>query len=444
MRFIRLLPIAALVAVSVGLLGSVGAVAATGSNGAPVAGSALHQFSLPENQDGSETPVSLGTFPATDPDGDAITYFLQVETASSTLEIVDRDGPYRINQSTGVLSYTGPALDYEAYTPSQDGCTSVRSLRVILRDGNGGETAANARVCLTDVLEPPDRMPAPTIYTLQGGFVAVWPTWDENVDRYAIRFRREGSNDDFSYRSRTDKSQRRIEVDGLELGEFYKVRIRAINAAGKSRWSPVTRYRTQPGFTQNGRYSFELPENVSGAGTPVVLGNVAVDGYDRPPSFSISGSRGNFRLNSSTGQLTYVGSGEDHESVASHTIRIRANGLNTAYGRVTVDVTDVRERPERMAAPTVNAQSNHRLDVSWVAPDNAGKPYIESYEVKYRLMPDGQAQVVSFDPESSDFLNTVINAGAAGDYRVRIRALSHEGHGRWSPYTAVTACSTCP
>ena len=304
------------------------------------------------------------------------------------------------------------------------------------------------------VIEPPERMAAPTLYGRQGGFLAIWTALEGDVDRYAVKYRKVGSSDSPTHHS-VSGSDTQVRILYLEHGVDYQVRVRGVNAAGKGRWSPAVVVRTNPGFTEDGLYHFELPENVSGAGTPVVVGSVAVGGYgDVPVTFTIAGiddvyvpaDGGDFRLDSSTGVLTYVGGGEDHESLASRPVRVKATaaGYMTLYARVIVAVTDVRERPERMAAPTVSAQSNHRLDVSWVAPDNSGKPSIDSYEVKYRLMPDGQPQTVSFDPTSSDALNTVINAGAGGDYRVRIRALSHEGHGRWSPYTAVTACSTCP
>ena len=304
------------------------------------------------------------------------------------------------------------------------------------------------------VVEPPERMAAPTLYGRQGGFLAVWTALEGDVDRYTVKYRKVGSSDSPTYHS-VSGSDTSVRILYLEHNVDYQVRVRGVNAAGKGQWSPATVVRTNRGFTQDGLYHFELPENASGAETPVVVGSVAVGGYgDVPVTFTIAGiddlnvpaGGGDFRLDSSTGVLTYVGDGEDHESLASRPVRVKATaaGYMTLYARVIVNVADVRERPERMAAPTVSAQSNHRLDVSWVAPNNAGKPSIESYEVKYRLMPDGQPQVVSFDPASSDFLSTVINAGAEGDYRVRIRALSHEGHGRWSPYTAVTACSTCP
>ena len=303
------------------------------------------------------------------------------------------------------------------------------------------------------VVEPPERMAAPTLYGRQGGFLAVWTPLEGDVDRYAVKYRKVGSNDSPTYHS-VSGSDTQVRIVYLEHDVDYKVRVRGVNAAGKGRWSPAVVVRTHRGFTQDGLYHFELPENSSGAETPVVVGSVAVGGYgDVPVTFSIAGidddyvpaDGGDFRLDSSTGVLTYVGDGEDHEGLASRPVRVKATatGYLTLYARVIVAVTDVRERPERMSAPTVSAQSNHRLDVSWVAPDNAGKPAIEGYEVKYRLLPDGAPQTVSFDPATSDALSTVIDVGAEGDYRIRIKALSHEGHGRWSPYTAVTACSTC-
>ena len=502
---------------------------------------------MSENADGSGTAVPVGSVIAVDPQGDDLTYELDVYDGTdfppAPLFSIDGDGE---------ISYTGDALDYESLLQEGEDGVIVQTLDVTATDPDGYWSTAEVIVHLDDVelparmsaptveyaagvgnlrlswtppgnaaeadlrrysyvlqptgstdpservvysvspdvtsvtlegmsvgsydfqvladgsegigewsesatfvvVDPPSRMAAPTLYGRQGGFLAVWTALEGDVDRYAVKYRKEGSTDGFTYRS-VSGADTQVRILYLEHGVDYEVRVRGVNAAGKGRWSPAKVVRTNPGFTEDGVYHFELPENESGAETPVALGSVAVGGYgDVPVTFSIAGidddfvpaDGGDFRLDSSTGALTYVGGGEDHESLASRPVRVKASaaGYPALYARVIIAVTDVRERPDRMVAPAVSALSNHRLDVSWVAPDNAGKPPIEGYEVKYRLMPDGEPQTVSFDPSSSGELSTVIDAGAEGTYRVRVRALSHEGHGRWSPYTEVTACSTCP
>ena len=510
-----------------------------------------YDFRMKENADGSGTPVPVGSVIAVDPQGDDLTYQLDVYDGTDF-----PPAPLFSIGSDGEISYTGAALDYESLLQEGEDGVIVQTLNVTATDPDGYWSVAQAVVHLDDVempdwmnapevnyaagaaagagnlrlswtppanadradlkrysyvlqptgstdpservvhsvppdttsvnvnglsadsydfqvladgsegtgdwserttfvvVYPPSRMAAPTLYGRQGGFLAVWTALEEDVDRYAVKYRKDGTNDSFTYRSVSgDDTQVRILY--LEHGVDYQVRIRGVNAAGKGRWSPPKVVTTNPGFTQDGLYHFELPENESGTETPVALGSVAVGGYgDAQVTYTIAGiddtyvpaDGGDFRLDSSTGALTYVGTGENHENLASRPVRVTATatGYMTLYARVIVEVTDVRERPDRMSAPTVSALSNHRLDVSWVAPENAGKPPIEGYEVKYRRMPDGEPQTVSFDPASSDELSTVIDAGAEGTYRVRVRALSHEGHGRWSPYTSVTACSTCP
>ena len=506
-----------------------------------------YDFRLKENADGSGTPVPVGSVIAVDPQGDELTYQLDVYDGTD-----NPPAPLFSIDSDGEMSYTGAALDYESLLQEGEDGVIVQTLDVTATDPDGYWSVAEVIVHLDDVemptqmnapaveyapgagnlrlswtppanadradlrrysyvlqptgstdpservvnsvtpdttsaavnglsaesydfqvladgsegtgdwserttlvvVYPPSRMPALTLYGRMGGFLAYWTAPEEGVDRYAVKYRKEGSTDGFTYRS-VSGADTQLRILYLEHAVDYEVRIRGVNAAGKGRWSPPKVVRTNPGFTQDALYHFELPENQSGAETPVPLGNVAVGGYgDAQVTYTIVGiddtyvpaGGGDFRLDSSTGALTYVGTGEDHENLASRPVRVTATatGFMTLYARVIVEVTDVRERPDRMSAPTVSALSNHRLDVSWVAPDNAGKPPIEGYEVRYRLIPDGESQTVSFDPASSDELSTVIDAGAEGTYRVRVRALSHEGHGRWSPYTAVTACSTCP
>ena len=69
----------------------------------------IHPFELPENIDGSTTPVSLGTMSATDPEGETVSYSL-VDGYDSEL--------FEIDAVTGELFYVGTGEDYEsaAYT----------------------------------------------------------------------------------------------------------------------------------------------------------------------------------------------------------------------------------------------------------------------------------------------------------------------------------------
>ena len=97
-------------------------------------------------------------------------------------------------------------------------------------------------------------------------------------------------------------------------------------------------------------YRFPLAENADGSTEGVALGAVAAtDPEGEAVSYSIVGGNGDglFAIDPSTGALSYVGAGEDHESgTTSHELTVRASDdeLHSEV-TVTVEVTDVNEAP---------------------------------------------------------------------------------------------------
>ena len=89
-------------------------------------------------------------------------------------------------------------------------------------------------------------------------------------------------------------------------------------------------------------YAFALDENVAGDTVPLSLGLVqATDPDDDQIEYSIEGGNaaGLFTIDSETGALSYVGTGEDYESgTTSHELTVRASD-GTAHSDVTVTVS---------------------------------------------------------------------------------------------------------
>ena len=95
-------------------------------------------------------------------------------------------------------------------------------------------------------------------------------------------------------------------------------------------------------------------------------------------------------------------------------------------------VTDVDERPERPAAPGVDATagSTTSLDVSWIRPGRNGGPPIIGYELRYRR--GGGAW--SDRPHAGTGTSTAIDAlETDASYQVQVRALNDETPSEWSP-----------
>ena len=99
-------------------------------------------------------------------------------------------------------------------------------------------------------------------------------------------------------------------------------------------------------------YAFELAENADGSVTRVSLGTVAAkdpdDGDTVGYAIAAGNELGRFAIDASSGELYYVGSGEDHESVSGpYALTVRAgDGTHTVDAAVTVTVTDEAEAPE--------------------------------------------------------------------------------------------------
>ena len=100
-----------------------------------------------------------------------------------------------------------------------------------------------------------------------------------------------------------------------------------------------------PAFGQDG-YAFELAENAAGDAVPLSLGLVrATDPDGDPLTYSIGAGDpdGLFAIDAETGELSYVGAGEDYESgTTSHELTVRASdGALHGDVTVTVNVSDV-------------------------------------------------------------------------------------------------------
>ena len=169
-----------------------------------------------------------------------------------------------------------------------------------------------------------------------------------------------------------------------------------------SEWSEATLStlaNTPPAFT-GAPFAFALAENADGGTTPVVLGTgPATDADGEAVRYGIAGGNdaNKFAIDATSGQLTYVGSGEDFERLGdpSNAYRLTVRAIDVDAGgtpvggqadaRVTVSVTDVAEPPAQMAAPTFpdDGVRPTRLTVEWEAPANTG-PDIQSYDLRLR------------------------------------------------------------
>ena len=114
--------------------------------------------------------------------------------------------------------------------------------------------------------------------------------------------------------------------------------------------TPQEQVQQQPPAFGSQFYAFELEENADGSANRLSLGTVsATDPDGGSVSYSIAGGNesGLFEIDSASGELFYVGGGEDYETGATRfELTVRASdGDQTTDTTVTVDITDVAEAP---------------------------------------------------------------------------------------------------
>ena len=178
-----------------------------------------------------------------------------------------------------------------------------------------------------------------------------------------------------------------------------------------------------------------VPENSppdTNVGDPVT----ATDADDDTLTYTLEGTdAASFAIVSTSGQIqTKAGVAYDHEAQSQYSVTVKADDGNggTDTIAVTVNITDVNEPPSAPAEPTVEAVdgSSDSLSVTWTAPDNSGKPDIESYDLQYRKGTTGD---FTDGPQDVTGLTTTINGlDAESPYQVRVRASNAEGNSGWS------------
>ena len=155
------------------------------------------------------------------------------------------------------------------------------------------------------------------------------------------------------------------------------------------------------------------------------------DFFDLVPLSAILGSGADIWT---TDRHTY-----DHEAVSEYNVTVKVEdgdgGADTIA--VTITVTDVDEPPLPPATPTVSAVSgsSDSLSVTWTAPDNSGKPDIESYDLRYRKGDTGD-----WTEGPQNVTATTATIGGLDEpsaYQVQVRATNDEGDSEWSPAGAL-------
>ena len=243
-------------------------------------------------------------------------------------------------------------------------------------------------------------------------------------------------------------TNRSVEITVTETGR-YQVQVRAVSGEGDGAWSDVV--TVEVADVNNAREfpsaspSFSIAENTAAntnVGTPVT----ATDADSDTLEYSLSRDD-SFTIDSGTGQIkTRAGVSYDYEAQDAYMVEVQADDGNggTDSIEVRIEITNVDEPPLEPDAPAVVADSSNTttLVVSWTAPDNAGRPDIESYDLRYR---EGTSGSWTDGPQDQTGTNAEIT-GLDEDtaHQVQVRATNEEGDGPWSDSGSGTTGAPAP
>ena len=315
-------------------------VALTNMNEAPVFVKEEFPVELKENAAG---PVSLGVAEAVDEDeDDALTYRMEAGDGER----------FEVDEASGEVRYVGGGEDYEGGGPRS------WELEVSVADLAGSSARATVAVALTNVNEAPAF--ADSAYAFELAENAAGPVVLEVAEAVD-----EDEDDALTYRLEAGDAAR-FEVDGASGevryvggGEDYEgsgpgsweLEVSATDLAGSSARATVavalTNVNEAPAFADSA-YAFELAENAVG---PVVLERVTATDPDAEDVLTYSLAAGDavrFEVDGASGEVRYVGAGEDAETgPASWELEVVVadrTGL-TDRASVTVALVDVNEGP---------------------------------------------------------------------------------------------------
>ena len=463
---------------------------------------------------------SVGRKFADDEDNDSLTYVL-VESANTDDARAEKN-KFTINKTTGeIKTKAGESYNYETIsdntcgdlTEQQVGSDRCYTVKVEVRDGldtdrvETTETDADDVITLKIGVRDRDEGPAVPLVMVtsperdvsdpSSPITKLIVTWHADntgpaITAYDLQYRKGGGSwldDNCAGIVQDDNctgiasTNTNTTIRGLDEDTSYSVQVRAKNPEGTSAWSRVVTIKTNKGtnapptFADGTSASRTIPENTASGRT---IGNT-VDATDQQTSltYELRGrDAGLFTIVRTSGQINtkaslnhedpgcgYVATADPTVCTYSVLVKVDDGAGASASIPVTITVTDVAEHPSAPAAPRVTAtkDTGWKLDVTWNAPSNTGKPPINDYDIQYRkfktgtpknawqLWPHGTDANAAPNTSNTDTSTQITRRAPGSDadplepstqYEVRVKAKNGEGDAVTTNWSSVAKGTT--
>ena len=204
--------------------------------------------------------------------------------------------------------------------------------------------------------------------------------------------------------------------------------------------SPPQETNVDPQF--NGPSTKSVPENTPTTEVLLTVSATDSDSQDHVTYSKSGADESKFSLNSS-GELRFsiVPDYENPQDSGTNNVYVveviatsgTGDRIRETTKTLTVTVTDVNEPPGTPNAPTVSADSETSLLVTWTAPANEGGPPITGYNYQYKKTSDSDSPG-NWTQGTTSGLSVPIGGLEEGiSYDVQIQAKNGEGTSAWSP-----------
>ena len=417
-----------------------------------------------ENPHVAEGVTAVGTYAATDPEGDALAY-----------AVFGPDAAYFAISSAGELTLTD-AANHET--------KSSYSVSVTVHDGKdaagAADTTVDATIALTVTVDDrPEPPPAPTGVGAGGIVNGLTVTWTAQVPAmpptrpsllgYAVQHRVRTSGAgvspvtwgnwmDFDHVGTGTTAT----ITGLTPGSTYRVQVLAHNAEGDSPWTApvngvpaaapvVAPANTAPTFNAG----YDATPNVA-EGVTAVGSYAATDPEGDALTYAVTGTDAADFAISPAGELT-LNNAADYETKSSYSVSVTVHDGKDAGGAAdtTVDITlaltvTVDDTPPPTVPTGVGVVGIvNGLTVTWMAPTPTTHPSLSDYDVQHSVRTSGAGvspvtwgNWVAFNHVGTGTTATILGLTPGSTYRVQVLAHNAEGDSPWTaPVNGVPAAA---